>query len=298
MQIKISDKNVWLNCNHLYYFYIIAKEGSITKASKILSLGLPTLSAQLKQLEATLGKELFTRNNNKMTLTETGSLVVSFAHEIFVLGKRMGEAISATASDKINLKFGIQSSVGKSQLIDIFKAVRSFDNLNITVQEESTEDLFNLLYSHKLDLIMTNDLPAIVNYGNLITKKISKSPIVVCGDPSFQKLAKGFPHSLSSAPFIMPLPTCKLRKDMDHYFNRHAVTVDLVGETQDAYVQKMLAKDGVGLIYTSQSQGEELLSEGLVEIGRPIRVYEETYLVYSKETADDSPIRKLVQLLG
>ena len=44
----------WLNYHHLYYFWVVAREGSITKGSERLSLSEPTISAQIAALEKSL----------------------------------------------------------------------------------------------------------------------------------------------------------------------------------------------------------------------------------------------------
>ncbi len=297
MQIKIAEQDIWLNCNHLYYFYIIAREGSITKASKILSLGLPTLSAQVKQLEASLGKDLFYRKGNQLVLTETGEIAMKFAEEMYSLAKNLGEAIGPPTLAKEKIRLGIQSGISKSLAINTFKAIRSLENINVSVFEGQLEELIKKLKAGKINLILANDLKELLNYSGLGTKSILKSPIIVCGHKKYSGLKKGFPHSLGLAPFIMPSSSSKLRKEIDLYFKRHAVIVDIVGETRDMNIQKSLALDGVGLICAPLSFIEENLNDDFIEIGRPPKILQETYLIYSEESEDDILIKKLIHLL-
>ena len=58
----------WLNYHHLLYFYTVAKEGSVTKASEVLRLAQPTLSGQIRKLEASLDEDLFTREGRSLVL--------------------------------------------------------------------------------------------------------------------------------------------------------------------------------------------------------------------------------------
>lgn len=83
-----------LNYHHLYYFYVIAKEGSIAKACGRLLLAQPTLSAQLKQFEKNIGRPLFERRPRKLTLTEEGRIVLDYAESIFELGEEMRDALN------------------------------------------------------------------------------------------------------------------------------------------------------------------------------------------------------------
>jgi len=52
----------WLNYHHLLYFWVVAKEGSIVRASEVLRLAHPTISGQIHRLEDVLGEKLFARS--------------------------------------------------------------------------------------------------------------------------------------------------------------------------------------------------------------------------------------------
>ena len=60
----------WLNYHHLLYFWMVAKTGSITRASAELRLAQPTVSAQLRALEENLGEKLFTRVGRGLQLDQ------------------------------------------------------------------------------------------------------------------------------------------------------------------------------------------------------------------------------------
>ena len=72
-----------LNYHHLYYFYVTAKAGSISKACKTLLLSQPAVSLQLQQLERSLGNPLFERRKQRLHLTEVGRVVLDYAETIF-----------------------------------------------------------------------------------------------------------------------------------------------------------------------------------------------------------------------
>ena len=69
----------------LQYFLAIAEEQSITRAAKYLHVTQPTLSKQMMELEADLGKQLLIRGRKKITLTEDGAYLRSRAQEIISL---------------------------------------------------------------------------------------------------------------------------------------------------------------------------------------------------------------------
>ena len=61
-----------LNYTHLMYFWTVAREGTITRASEVLHLTPQTISGQLKLLDEAVGEPLFNRVGRGLVLTETG----------------------------------------------------------------------------------------------------------------------------------------------------------------------------------------------------------------------------------
>lgn len=78
----------------LRYFLTVAREGNITRASKSLHIAQPSLSKQLMELEAELGKQLFIRSKRGVTLTDEGVLLRKRAEEILMLCEKTSREIS------------------------------------------------------------------------------------------------------------------------------------------------------------------------------------------------------------
>ena len=78
----------------LQYFLAVAREQSLSGAAESLHLSQPTLSRQLKDLEDELGKQLFTRSNKGIALTEEGMILRKRAEEIVQLMKKTEDEIA------------------------------------------------------------------------------------------------------------------------------------------------------------------------------------------------------------
>lgn len=78
----------------LQYFLAVAREQSLSGAAEYLHLSQPTLSRQLKDLEDELGKQLFTRSNKGIALTEEGMILRKRAEEIVQLMKKTEDEIA------------------------------------------------------------------------------------------------------------------------------------------------------------------------------------------------------------
>jgi LysR family transcriptional activator of nhaA len=106
-------KNTGMNFRHLYYFWVVAKEGGITRAAERLGLAVQTVSTQLTLLEQSIGKALFSQQGRRLTLTEAGRLAMAYADQIFLLGEQMQEALGEADSSKTRLTVGISDSLPK-----------------------------------------------------------------------------------------------------------------------------------------------------------------------------------------
>lgn len=80
----------------LNYFLITAREENITKAAALLHLTQPTLSRQLKGLEAELNIELFKRSNHSIYLTQDGLLFRQRAQDIVDIFERTRDELQST----------------------------------------------------------------------------------------------------------------------------------------------------------------------------------------------------------
>lgn len=82
-----------LNYQHLFYFWNVAREESITRACEKLHLAQPTISGQLAVFEQAIGKKLFHKSGRKLLLTDTGRVVYHYAEEIFSLGRELNNTL-------------------------------------------------------------------------------------------------------------------------------------------------------------------------------------------------------------
>jgi LysR family transcriptional activator of nhaA len=82
-----------LNFKHLRYFWLVAKTGSIARASEQLHLTPQTLSGQIGLLEEQLEEPLFVKRGRGLELTDAGRLAFRYAQDIFSLGSELEESL-------------------------------------------------------------------------------------------------------------------------------------------------------------------------------------------------------------
>lgn len=247
MRILVNGKQVWVNYHHLYCFYVIAREGGISRASKYLSIGASALSIQMKQFEQALEIDLFERTHRKTSLTENGRMVFSYAKEIFRLGNEMIEVVrDKPASGRVHLQVGALDTIPKHLTLQLVKDALSIGKCTISVFEGKSLELLERLKQHQIDLVITNTAPAGTS-GIFVHRRIAKLPLWVVGSKSFLKIKKGFPLSLRGQRFVMPTHDSGVRQEVDSFLKRLKIVPDVIAETQDVMVQKLAALESIGL---------------------------------------------------
>ncbi len=138
----------------LSYFLAIAREQSITKAADALHITQPTLSKQMMELEAQLGKQLLIRGKKKITLTEEGAYLRSKAQEMINL---MEKTESAFHTDEELISGDIYMGCGETPAMEfitgIFKGIQNdYPHVHFHIFSGDAEAVMERLDKGLLDL--------------------------------------------------------------------------------------------------------------------------------------------------
>ncbi|MEI8344450.1 MAG: LysR family transcriptional regulator [Candidatus Omnitrophota bacterium] len=237
------------NYHHLYYFYVIAREGSMSKAAKILSLGQPTLSTQLKQFESYFSVKLFEREGKRLRLTEEGRYVLSYAQQIFDLGREFVDGMSDRSKPgQLQIQIGALITIPKSFLENMLKIIfRIHPNVYVSLHEDDAEKLVDGIRSHLFDFVLM-DVPLrgsprdeIQNY------EVGRHRIVFCANPELAKKYRHLPQDLNNAPMILPTEHSQDYHAVQEYFAKHRITPKIIAEIQDVEVARRMTCAGIGI---------------------------------------------------
>lgn len=276
------------NYHHLYYFYVIAQEGSISKATRQLNLAQPTLSAQLKQFEDFLGIKLFIREKRKLILTEEGHKVLSYAKMIFDIGQELKDRlVDLSHEGRPHIHIGISSYVPKT-LVDLLLnfILESDSDTYIHLQKDNMSKLIQDLDDHLIDIILT-DTPFETNLANTIQNKfVGKIPIVFCAHPDLAKQIKKFPQDLNDQPMILPAAPRQIAHELKEYLYEHQIEPRIVAEIQDVEIVRRLALRGHGIAALNEVTIREApAKQKLTILNEPSRdpIYEKVYIITKKK---------------
>jgi LysR family transcriptional activator of nhaA len=240
----------WLNYHHLYYFWIVAKEESISRASERLSLAPSTVSAQLTKLEEMLGGKLFRRAGRNLELTEMGRIVYRYAEEIFSLGREMVDTVRGRpVSGPMRFIVGIVDALPKLVARKLLEpALKLPGQIHLICHEANEEQLLAELSVHAIDIVLT-DSP--IKSG--LSVKAYSHLLGECATSFFAtehlaaKLKGDFPGSLDRMPMLLPTPMSALRRALDKWFDSLDIRPLVVGEFDDQALLKVFGQAGDGV---------------------------------------------------
>ena len=276
----------WLNYHHLLYFWTVARLGSVSRATDELYLAQPTISAQIRALEESLGEKLFTRVGRNLVLTEVGRTVFRYADEIFSLGRELSETIVGRSIGRpVRLVVGITDVMPKLVAYRLLEpALRMTDPIRMVCHEDKAERLLAELATHGLDLVLT-DAPI----GPTVKVRAFNHLLGECGVTIFatSKLAgvyrRRFPQSLEGAPFLLPTENTTSRRSLDHWFETEKIHPFVVGEFEDRALLNVFGQSGMGLFAGPSAIEPEIKRQYGVQIVGRIEAIRERFYAISVE---------------
>lgn len=272
-----------LNYHHLRYFWAVAKEGSIAAACARLRITQPTISGQVRELEAVLGQKLLERAGRGVRLTEAGRLVFRYADDIFAMGSELVEAVRGRApAGEQRVRVGVADVLPKLVVYRMLVPVlRMPERMRLVCYEGKPGELLNRLAVHDLDVVL-GDTPVPPHAGvRAFSHRLGESGLTVFGTPALARRYKpGFPASLDGAPVLLSTPNTAVRRTLDHWFESRGVRPMVAGEFEDSALLKIFGQSGVGLFVAPSFIEREIRGQYAVRVlGRLAGATEQFYAI-------------------
>lgn len=276
----------WLNYHHLYYFWHVAREGSVTAASKKLRLAPSTVSTQVKTLEERLGVTLFTREGRRLRLTESGRHTLSYCDEIFGLGQELVATLrhpDPQSRRPVHLRVGVADILHKWVAHRVLDAARQLDQvqLHLSCHSDHTERLVADLATHSLDLVLTDAPVGLAGEPTVESESLAALDVCLMGTASLIEKRRGVgPAALQGAPMLLPSPGTALRRSLERWFDARGIVPWVVAEFGDSALMKAFGRDGAGLFPVPVAVSAEVCAVYGVEVCTYLEeVTERVYLV-------------------
>ena len=287
------------NYRHLYYFWVVAKEGSITRAAARLDMAVQTVSTQVRELERSLGHSLLKPAGRRLVLTEAGMATMRQADQIFHLGEQLPEVINdAVGTPGLRLAVGIPDGLPKLVVLRLLRPVMHEPNLRLLCHEAALDVLLADLALHRFDAVLA-DRPAPPNPNlKLYTHPMGVSTVAWYAPASlFAAARKGFPQSLAVVPVVLPTTHVSVRARLDQWFDRMSIRPRVVGEFEDSALLKTFGSNGMGVFPAAEMAHDELVAQYAVKrVGACEGVEEHFYLIAAEKKVQHPLIRRLLQV--
>lgn len=272
-----------LNFKHLRYFWMVAKTGSIARASTQLHLTPQSISGQLGEFEETLGVELFRRAGRKRELTDAGRSILNHAEQIFSIGDELLEVLHDEKAKKtLSFRVGIADSVSKWVAYRLVEpALRLGEPVRLVCHEGRLTALLADLAIHRLDMIIADrPMPPDLNvrgYSHLL----GESALTVFATRRLAGgLPGGFPAALDGAPFLLPGEDIAIRPKMIQWMDANNIRPRIVGEFDDSALMKAFGQAGAGLFAAPTAIADHVCKQyKLVQIGSIDSVIDQLYAI-------------------
>lgn len=281
-----------LNYKHLRYFWMVAKTGSIVRASEQLYCSPQSISGQLGELENSLGVQLLKKAGRGLELTEMGRKIFSYADEIFSLGTELLEVAHQQPVKKSTpFRIGITDSVAKSIAYQVIEPVLHLDEpIRLICREGKLASLLSEMSVNQLDLVIADrPMPANLNvraHNHLLGESklaifAAKSLIETYSKTySESKQAAIFPYHLHGAPFLLPGEDFTYQKKLIVWFEAKKIYPTIVGEFDDSALLKSFGQAGAGFFAAPLAIADYICRQYAVEqVGHIDTVTEQLYAI-------------------
>ncbi|HSI21965.1 MAG TPA: transcriptional activator NhaR [Methylophilaceae bacterium] len=272
-----------MNYKHLYYFWTVAKAGSIARASEQLHLTPQTISGQLSLFENVLGETLFDRSRRRFALTDAGRTVLGYAEEIFSLGKEMEEVLRHRPGGRpLQFRVGVSDAVPKALAYKLIEpALRATENSRIVCREGKVAGLMAELAIHQLDIVIADSpMPPRIDV-KAFNHLLGECGLTFFATPALAAQYAGeFPQRLDGAPLLLPGDDVAVRPKLIRWFDQNRLRPRIAGEFDDSALMAAFGQAGAGIFSAPSAIAAQIRAQyDVEEIGATDEITEAFYAI-------------------
>ncbi len=289
------------NFNQLYYFWTVARTGSISAAAGRLFLDQSTVSLQMKQLEGALGKKLLFRSRHGTSLTDAGQLAFEYCDRIFLHAEEMLAALrdDRPAASPV-FRLGVSQTISRDKILNIIRFVKESDpSISVTILSRSSEELETRLERRMLDLVVS-DFDLTVRLGKDFKSRLTlNTRLFFVAAPRWKDKMRSFPRGLGRVPLLLRARENPVRKELDYFLHSHGIVPDVRAEVENPDLIRIMAVQGEGAAVTDEMSVREELRTGRLVRLHPgaVGVRERVWFVAGRNRNSRPAVQAAVDLL-
>ncbi len=281
-----------LNYNHLYYFWMIQKKGSVAKAAEALHLTPQTVTGQIRVLEGALKGSLFKRVGRSLEPTELGELVFRYADKMFSLSYEMMDILNYQRDENILFEVGIAAALSKALTSRVLLSVVPSDgSMHLACYEATHESLMERLRGHKLDMILSDCAGESLKYPEILSKQLGESGIAFFSAESY---SKAFPECLEQGKLLIPSRGTSLGQQLVRWFDEKNLNISILGEFDDAAMMKSFGFFKQGIFVAPSIYKQDILDRGMMLLGETTEVKEVYHVMFAERMIQHPAVKRLL----
>lgn len=288
-----------LNYQHLLYFWTVVRAGSLTRACEELALSPPTVSAQLRTLEARLGEQLFRKVGRTLIPTEVGRMVYGYADEIFSLGRDLVDALEHRPTNRpMRFVVGIDDVLPKEIAQRLLAPALALKQpVRMVCREGTLERLVANLAVHEIDLVLSDAPITPALNVRAYSHALGKCDVSWMATPTVAKtLRRGFPQSLAGVPVLLPTDDTAIRRALDQWLDKQNVRPIVLGEFEDYALLRQFARAGHGFAPVPSVLEEQFRREyGFAPVGLAKGVEAEFFAISVERRITHPAVRAIIE---
>jgi LysR family transcriptional activator of nhaA len=271
------------NLNHLYYFFVVASEGSVSSASRKLRISQPSLSVQIKHFEESVGQRLFARSARGLKRTAAGDLIFQYASQIFELTGELEQMLKRGETERrtvvrVGVSEGIERPFSVRLIRLLLEGRPSASRPCIELSGDAHLALGSKIRERRLDIILTNEVdPELAVLGRYDMPVVMAVASGLAND-RIRGLAGDLdagtsPRAGGDVGLVLPVERLKLRLEIDEFLSTRRLRAPVVMECDLMASVVRGVVDGVGASFIPLPYLNEAVQRGQVWTSDPARPF-------------------------
>ena len=288
-----------MNHKHLFYFWKVAKAGSVARAAEAIAITPQTLSGQIGLLEDSLGTALFAKQGRSLVLTEAGKLALDYADEMFALSAELESVIKHHPHGRpTEFRVGVSDAVPKSLACRLLQpAIEGEQPTRLVCREWQLDRLLGQLAVHQLDLVLSDGpIPPSYSVRAYNHRLLESSLSFLAAPPLLGSAALPFPACLGALPVLLPGEDSAIRTALEPWLDRKRIRPRIAGEFDDTALMAAFGRAGKGIFPVPTVVEAEFIADGqLAVVGRTTEVTASYYAISVERRVTHPCVRAITE---
>ncbi|MBU6494465.1 MAG: LysR family transcriptional regulator [Burkholderiales bacterium] len=254
-----------MTLQQLETFFWTVNLGSFSAAAERLYATQSTVSMRIRELENSLGVELFDRTQRKARLTPKGRELMEYATRMLDLSTELEHRIATRASVVGSVRFGVAEVISTTWLPQLIKLIaQRYPHVRLEIEEALTGDLMDDLAKGELELVLA---PGYTRLQNASTLSLGKVPFVWMASPDLGLERRVYrPSQLAAWPVIGLKPESFHYSAIEEWFRRDHARCQYLARCKSVAVAASMTIAGMGVAYLPIRGYEADIAQGRLTV--------------------------------